>query len=305
MGNLIELSAITAVVVGGTPLTGGKVRIAGTVAGALLLQLITATLIRNNLSDSTSRMVAALIILGAVYLQRDQGRIMTASSPIDRVRSEAPVLPLTGAGAVSATRRERLAALIQRTGAFVVLIVVTLLGTIAFGPRFASVDNFLNIIEASSFLALVAVGMTFVIIGGGIDLSGGSMLALAAVLAAFAAQCGESLAAIALPLLVGGAIGLVNGLLIARGRMAPVHRDPGRPAVRARTRVRRRGQRQHRLHHLPTTSGSCSWARVSSWASGGPSGSPGSPSSSAGSCWSAPATGSRCRPSAAARRRPG
>jgi ribose/xylose/arabinose/galactoside ABC-type transport system permease subunit len=73
LGNLIELSAITAVVVGGTPLSGGRVRIAGTIAGALLLQLITATLIRNNLSDATSRMVAALIILGAVYLQRDKG----------------------------------------------------------------------------------------------------------------------------------------------------------------------------------------------------------------------------------------
>jgi ribose/xylose/arabinose/galactoside ABC-type transport system permease subunit len=73
LGNLIELSAITAVVVGCTPLSGGKVRIAGTIAGALLLQLITATLIRNNLSDSTSRMVAALIILAAVYLQRDRG----------------------------------------------------------------------------------------------------------------------------------------------------------------------------------------------------------------------------------------
>ena len=74
LGNLIELSAITAVVVGGTPLTGGKVRIAGTMAGAILLQLITATLIRNNLSDSTSRMVAAVIILGAVYIQRDRGQ---------------------------------------------------------------------------------------------------------------------------------------------------------------------------------------------------------------------------------------
>ena len=71
-----------------------------------------------------------------------------------------------------------------------VLAVVILVGIIAFGPRFANVNNFLNIIEASSFLALVAIGMTFVIIGGGIDLSGGSMLALAAVLAAFAAQSG-------------------------------------------------------------------------------------------------------------------
>jgi ribose transport system permease protein len=73
VGNLIELSAITAVVVGGTPFTGGRVRVAGTVAGAILLQLMTATLIRNNLSDSTSRMVAALIILGAVWIQRRQG----------------------------------------------------------------------------------------------------------------------------------------------------------------------------------------------------------------------------------------
>jgi ribose transport system permease protein len=128
--------------------------------------------------------------------------------------------PVTGP-AESATRRERAAALFQRTGAFVVLIVVTLLGAIAFGPRFANVNNFLNILEASSFLALVAIGMTFVIIGGGIDLSGGSVLALAAVLSAFAAQSGESLAALALPLLVGGAIGLANGVLIARGRMAP------------------------------------------------------------------------------------
>jgi ribose transport system permease protein len=94
-------------------------------------------------------------------------------------------------------------------------------GTIAFGPRFASVDNFLNIIEGSSFLGLVAVGMTFVIISAGIDLSSGSILALAAVLAAFGAQGGESLVALLLPLVVGGAIGLANGLLITRGGMAP------------------------------------------------------------------------------------
>lgn len=132
-----------------------------------------------------------------------------------------PRPPAVGIEGAVATRRERAAGLVQRMGAFVVLALVTLLGALAFGPRFASVDNMLNILEASSFLGLVAVGMTFVIIGGGIDLSGGSILALAAVLAAFAAQSGESLAALALPLLVGGAIGLTNGLLIARWRMAP------------------------------------------------------------------------------------
>ncbi len=73
VGLLIELSAITAVVVGGTPLTGGRVRILGTVAGALLMQLITATLIRHDLPDSSARMIQAAIIVAAVYVQRDRG----------------------------------------------------------------------------------------------------------------------------------------------------------------------------------------------------------------------------------------
>ena len=118
-----------------------------------------------------------------------------------------------------ATRRERLAGTLQRGGAFVVLGIVTVIASLVFGTRFASVDNFLNILEASSFLGLVAVGMTFVIIGGGIDLSVGSVLALSAVLAAYGSQYG-TIVAIALPLLACGAIGLFNGVLIARARMA-------------------------------------------------------------------------------------
>jgi galactofuranose transport system permease protein len=119
----------------------------------------------------------------------------------------------------AANRRERLAATLQRSGAFIVLAVVTVIASLIFGNRFASVDNFLNILEASSFLGLVAVGMTFVIVGGGIDLSVGSLLALSAVLAAFGSQYG-TLVAVALPIAVSGLIGLLNGLLIARARMA-------------------------------------------------------------------------------------
>ena len=72
VGNLIELSAITAVVVGGTPLAGGRVRILGTLAGAMLMQLIGATLISHNLPNSSTRMVQAAIILAAVFLQRQR-----------------------------------------------------------------------------------------------------------------------------------------------------------------------------------------------------------------------------------------
>jgi ribose transport system permease protein len=71
-GLLIELAAITAVVVGGTPLSGGQVRILGTVAGALLMQLVSATLIKNNLPNSTAQMVQAAIIVLAVWAARER-----------------------------------------------------------------------------------------------------------------------------------------------------------------------------------------------------------------------------------------
>jgi galactofuranose transport system permease protein len=73
VGQLIELSAITAVVIGGTQLAGGRVRVLGTLMGALLMQLITATIIQNDLPDSVARMIQAVIIVAAVYVQRDRG----------------------------------------------------------------------------------------------------------------------------------------------------------------------------------------------------------------------------------------
>ncbi|MEJ7774426.1 MAG: ABC transporter permease [Nocardioidaceae bacterium] len=69
LGLLVELSAITAVVIGGTPLSGGQVRILGTVAGALLIQLINATLIFHDIADSTAQMIQAAIVVAAVYVQ--------------------------------------------------------------------------------------------------------------------------------------------------------------------------------------------------------------------------------------------
>jgi galactofuranose transport system permease protein len=73
VGLLIELSAITAVVVGGTPLSGGKVKILGTVMGALLIQLISNTFITNDLPFTWAQVLTAAIILVAVYLQKGRG----------------------------------------------------------------------------------------------------------------------------------------------------------------------------------------------------------------------------------------
>lgn len=75
IGILIELDAIAAVVVGGTPLSGGKVSIAGTVMGALVMQVITATFIMNDLPFTYAQMLKAVIILVAVYIQRGRGSV--------------------------------------------------------------------------------------------------------------------------------------------------------------------------------------------------------------------------------------
>lgn len=74
LGTLMELSAITAVVVGGTPLSGGRVRIGGTVAGAVLIQLLTTTLVKHDLPPSWTQMAQVVVIVGAVYAARERGK---------------------------------------------------------------------------------------------------------------------------------------------------------------------------------------------------------------------------------------
>nr|WP_255645116.1 ABC transporter permease [Actinoplanes polyasparticus] len=118
-----------------------------------------------------------------------------------------------------AERTDRVVGTIQRQGALAVLIVVVLIALATF-PNFRSLDNAATILVAAAPPMLIALGMTFVIITGGIDLSVGSLYVLGGVLAAWASQYGI-LAAFLLPLAVCGAIGVANGLLIAYTRMAP------------------------------------------------------------------------------------
>jgi ribose transport system permease protein len=85
-----------------------------------------------------------------------------------------------------------------------------------------TVSNLLNVLEQTSINAIVAVGMTFVIISGGIDLSVGSVVALAGIaLASGLANGVPAPASIMLALATGTACGLVNGLLITFGRLPP------------------------------------------------------------------------------------
>ena len=118
-----------------------------------------------------------------------------------------------------AERTDRIVSLVQRQGALAVLVVVVLIASAVF-PNFRSFANTGTIQVAAAPLALIALGMTFAIITGGIDLSVGSLYVLGGVVSAYASQWGLVPAVLA-PLAVCGLVGVLNGILIAYTRMAP------------------------------------------------------------------------------------
>jgi galactofuranose transport system permease protein len=116
-------------------------------------------------------------------------------------------------------RVDRVANLVQRHGALAVLAAVCTVGLVAF-PGFRTPENAATLLVNSAPLALIALGMTFVIITGGIDLSVGSVFVLGGVVAAWASQYGFW-AALLVPLALCGLVGLLNGVLVAYTSMAP------------------------------------------------------------------------------------
>jgi len=99
---------------------------------------------------------------------------------------------------------------------FILLVAILSL----FAPRFLHIKNLINIVRQVSINGILAVGETFVILLGGIDLSVGSGVALAGVLAADMHRFNPILV-FALPLFVGALVGFVNGAVVTRFRVPP------------------------------------------------------------------------------------
>ena len=115
---------------------------------------------------------------------------------------------------------------IRNGGLVIALLLLLLVGVISSGASFASTDNMMTILRLSATLGVVSVGMTFVITGGGIDLSVGAVLALASVWASTTGTLAMAedlhwIVIITTALLVGTAAGVVNGVLIAYGGVVP------------------------------------------------------------------------------------
>ena len=114
---------------------------------------------------------------------------------------------------------------LEKYGPLFALVVLFVLSSIA-SPYFLQTRNILNILRQVSYTGIIGLGMTFVIISGGIDLSVGSMTALVGGLAivilnSFGGGLMAIILTIILGVLLGMALGAVNGLIITKGKVAP------------------------------------------------------------------------------------
>ncbi len=109
----------------------------------------------------------------------------------------------------------------QKLGPFLGLLVLIVTVSII-NPSFLEPLNLLNLLRQVAINALIAYGMTFVILTGGIDLSVGSILALSSALMAGMMVSGlDPILAVLIGCILGAIMGAVNGLLITKGKMAP------------------------------------------------------------------------------------
>jgi ribose/xylose/arabinose/galactoside ABC-type transport system permease subunit len=101
-----------------------------------------------------------------------------------------------------------------------IILVLLLVGSALVSPQFLTAANLLNVLRQISVVGLMATGLTFVIIGGGIDLSGGGIAVVAVVMLALLQQQ-PLVVALTVPLLFGLGVGLVNAFVVVRLRIQP------------------------------------------------------------------------------------
>lgn len=114
----------------------------------------------------------------------------------------------------------------RNLGLVIALVLLCVVGLVTAGDRFGDINNAMTILRLASVIGVVSVGMTFVICGGGIDLSVGAIVALSSVWATTLATQAMAedfhwIVMVFTAVVVGAACGLVNGVLIAYGRIAP------------------------------------------------------------------------------------
>ena len=194
-GTGLELAAIASVVLGGASVHGGRGNLGGTLLGVALLGTLGPVLLFLGVEASWERAI--------------QGAVILAALGPELVRRAARLAPRAG-------NREPEAGGMRRVLAGVLLALVTLFALAS--REFATLGNAFEVVRATAELGLVALGMLLVLKSGGIDLSLGAMMGLAAVTLGASHAAGAPIAlAVGLALGVGVLGGALNGALVVAG----------------------------------------------------------------------------------------
>src|SRR4051794_3791288 len=138
------------------------------------------------------------------------------------MQSEVPVSSPSLAAA-AAPRENPIVRGLRVNGLPLAILAALLVVTVIVAPEFFQVRNVLNVSRQASIVGVIAIGMTFVILTGGIDLSVGSILALTAVVTADLVDAGVPVPLIAVAAIaLGAAVGVVNGIGVAGLKIPPV-----------------------------------------------------------------------------------
>ncbi|MFC4464555.1 ABC transporter permease [Streptomyces xiangluensis] len=144
------------------------------------------------------------------------------TQPATAAQKEAPTSAAKSTGSQESSRRLGLRWDVRTLSLLAVLAVLVAVGGITAPDEFLATNNLQLVLTQASVIGVVTVGMTFVITSGGIDLSVGAIVALASVWATTVATQEFGFAGILFTaVIVGVGCGLVNGVLIAYGRMVP------------------------------------------------------------------------------------
>ncbi len=196
-GLWLELDAILAVVIGGGSLMGGRFNLVLSVIGALIIQGMNTGILLSGFQPELNQVVKAVVVMCVLIVQSPRFIAMLKGIRGGMIKRNLPLMITLG------------------------VFVLGYLYCLTQFPGFASTRVICNILTDNAFLGIIAVGMTFVILSGGIDLSVGSVIAFTGVFLAKAHAIGDwdaSRSAAGLSRLIllamGCAFGAFMGLLI-------------------------------------------------------------------------------------------
>jgi rhamnose transport system permease protein len=211
----LELTVITAAVIGGVSIMGGAGTVIGAIMGAVLLQTIGTALVFMHIRAEWFQTVQGSLILLTILLDVFRRR-QTVGSGI--------VTASSGGGQAASPQFLKLPWLTVQEAVLIGVLIIAVIFLSFSSDRFLRPVNLLNQTRFLSEVALIAVPMTFIIILGGIDLSVGSIMAFSAIVLGFSWQSfGLPLwLAVLVGIAAGGFAGCLNGLIIVKLGVPPL-----------------------------------------------------------------------------------